>query len=347
MLSAVFTTRQCRYRMPAEWEPHAATWLSWPRRECVSFRANLNDVLVTFAAIARVLGAHEPVCINVADAAMEAEARAAIGSAVNVHFHHIPTNEPWCRDHGPTFVVPDSKHENPPAGIAVVDWDYNAYGGKFRPFDRDDAVPQRIAEILGLTCFRPGMVLEGGSIDVNGMGAVLVTESCLLHPNRNPQLTRAQIEQSLRDYLDVTDVLWLGRGLVGDDTDGHVDDLARFVSPTSVVTVVEDDPHDANYAALQDNRQRLQAMEPVKHIVELPMPGAVTWRGDRQPASYANFYIANGVVLVPTFQQAHDTQALEILQELFPTREVVGLDSRAVICGGGSFHCLTQQQPAG
>ena len=229
----------------------------------------------------------------------------------------------------------------------MVDWDYNAYGGKFRPCDQDDAVPQRIAATLGLPCFRPGIVLEGGSIDVNGAGAVLVTESCLLHPNRNPHLARPQIEQHLREFLGITDVLWLGRGLVGDDTDGHVDDLTRFVAPDMVVTAVETDAHDANHAALEENRQRLQAMKPIGRIVELPMPGVITCRRDRQPASYANFYIANGVVLVPTFGHAHDARALAILQELFPARRVIGLDSRAVICGGGSFHCLTQQQPAG
>lgn len=325
--------------MPAEWEPHTATWLSWPRPECVSFRAHLDDVLATFAALARTLSDYEPVAINVTDTAMETAARALIGPAPNIRFHHIPTNEPWCRDHGPTFVTR-------PGEVAVVDWDYNAYGGKFRPFDSDDAVPQRIAGLLGVPCFQPGIVLEGGSIEVNGAGAVLVTEACLLHPNRNPHLTRPQIEQHLRDNLGVADVLWLGKGLAGDDTDGHVDDLTRFVSPDTVVTVVEDDPQDANYAALQDNRQRLRTMKPIRRIVELPMPGAITCRGNRQPASYANFYIANGVVIVPTFGHANDARALATLQELFPTRRVVGLDSRAVICGGGSFHCLTQQQPA-
>ena len=337
------TPRTLGFRMPAEWAPHDATWLSWPRSDCVSFRGELDGVLLTFAEMARVISQFEPVRISVTDIQMEANVRAFLSGRnvplANIGFHHVPTNEPWCRDHGPTLVARDNE-------VAVVDWTYNAYGGKFRPFDSDDAVPRVIAGQLGLRLFQPGIVLEGGSIDVNGTGAVLVTEACLLHPNRNPNLTRAEIEKHLRDFLGAMDVLWLGRGLNGDDTDGHVDDLTRFVTPDTVVTAVEPDPQDANYAALQDNLARLRAMPLIKRIIELPMPSPVTWRGQRQPASYANFYIANGLVLAPIFGNPHDAQALAILRELFPTRRVIGLDSRAVICGGGSFHCLTQQQPA-
>jgi len=339
----VSTPRALGYRMPAEWEPHTATWFSWPRQQCISFRTHMDDVWLAFAEMARVISLHEPVHINVTDAEMQAEVTSFLAgrnvTRAGIQFHHIPTNEPWCRDHGPTFLKRGSE-------FALVDWDYNAYGGKFRPFDRDDAVPQLIAGQLGCPSFRPGIVLEGGSIDVNGAGAVLVTEACLLHPNRNPKLTRAGIEERLREFLGVNDVLWLGNGLAGDDTDGHVDDLTRFVSTETVVTAVEPDSQDANHAALQDNLRRLRAMPAIKRIVELPMPAPVVCRGERQPASYANFYIANGLVLVPTFGDPNDIRALAILRDLFPNRRVLGLDSRALICGGGSFHCLTQQQPA-
>jgi len=328
--------RQLGYRMPAEWELHAGTWLSWPRPDSVSFRGHYDDVVLAFAELARALAPHETVNINIADEAMEADARKAISAPVR--FHRILTNEPWCRDHGPIFVRRDRE-------LAVVDWDYNAYGHKFSPFDSDDIVPQRVAATLGLPCFHPGIILEGGSIEVNDTGTVIVTESCLLHPNRNPSLNRLQIEQALMDYLGVTYVLWLASGLAGDDTDGHVDNLARFVDTNTVVAVVEEDPCDENYAPLRDNLERLRACKEIRRVVELPTPGVLQNRGQRIPASYANFYIANHVVIAPTFGTDHDQQAIAILQDLFPTRRVIGLDSRAIISGGGSFHCLTQQQP--
>ncbi len=233
-----------------------------------------------------------------------------------------------------------------------MDWGYNAWGGKYPPFDLDDAVPQRVAELLGLPCFHPGIVMEGGALDVNGRGTVLTTEACLLNPNRNPDLSRTQIEGYLRAYLGVTKVLWLGDGIVGDDTDGHVDDLARFVDPTTVVTVVETDPADANYARLEENRRRLRAMtdqdnRPLR-VIELPMPGVIEHDGERLPASYANFYIANQVVILPIYHHpTHDAQAVSILEDVFPDRRVVPIDSTALAWGLGSFHCLTQQQPSG
>ena len=231
--------------------------------------------------------------------------------------------------------------------LAVVDWGYNAWGGKYPPFDDDDAVPQRIAELLELPVFSPGIVMEGGALDVNGEGLLLTTEACLLNPNRNPKLNKGQIEQCLKDYLGVTNVLWLGDGIVGDDTDGHIDDLTRFVNATTVVTVVEEDSADENHEPLQENLQRLRAMKEIKRIVQLPMPGVVEYDGQRLPASYANFYIANGVVLLPTYRHKNnDRRAQEILQELFSDRRVLPIDSTNLIWGLGSFHCLTQQQPA-
>ena len=338
------TPRELGYRMPAEWHPHTATWLSWPRPDGISFPDRYEDVLPTLGEMVRTLAPHERVNVNVRNEEVETVARKIIGDTPNVFYHHLPTYEPWCRDHGPIFVKRDRE-------LAVVDWNYNAWGGKYPPYDDDDAVPQRVAELLGLPLFSPGIVMEGGALDVNGEGTVLTTEACLLNPNRNPQLTKRQIEQYLSDYLGVTNILWLGNGILGDDTDGHVDDLARFVNPTTVVTAVEPDPRDDNHRPLQENLKRLRAMRdqdgrPLR-IVELPMPGVVELAGQRLPASYANFYIANGIVLLPTYRhRKNDAAAIQNLQELFPSRRVVGMDSTNLIWGLGSFHCLTQQQPA-
>jgi len=337
------TPRELGYRMPAEWHPHAATWLSWPRPDGVSFPDRYHEMLPTLGDMVRTLALHEHVNINVRNEEVEAIARQTIGDVPNVSYHHIPSYEPWCRDHGPIFV----KHNH---DLAVVDWGYNAWGGKYPPYDDDDAVPQRVAEVLRLPVFSPGVVMEGGSFDVNGDGTLLTTEACLLNPNRNPHLDKEQIEQCLRDYLGVTNILWLGDGIVGDDTDGHVDDLARFVAPNTVVTVVEQNPQDDNYQPLQDNLKRLRAMRdqdgsPLR-IVELPMPGIIEYKGQRLPASYANFYIANSVILLPTYRhESTDMIAAQTLQQLFSDRQVVGIDSTNLIWGLGSFHCLTQQQP--
>ena len=258
----------------------------------------------------------------------------------------IPTNDPWCRDHGPVFLTRDPAAAGP--RLAIVDWDYNAWGGKYPPCDFDEVVPTRIGEILGVPIFYPRMILEGGSIDVNGAGALLTSESCLLNPNRNPALGRAEIEQRLRDYLGVTEILWLGDGIEGDDTDGHVDDLARFVHERTVVTVVEENRDDANFEPLQENLARLRAMKwngaPLE-VITLPMPAKIVREDLRLPASYANFYIANECVLLPTFNDPNDAAATSTLQELFPKRRVVPIDCTELIWGLGAFHCLTQQQP--
>jgi len=298
----------------------------------------------------------EQVCINVCNDAHEGEAREVLAGLPmeQINFYRIPTNEPWCRDHGPIFITRDPDSESAAGRIrrselAAVDWDYNAWGNKYPPFNLDEVVPTRIAEVLNVPIFYPRMVLEGGSIDVNGAGALLTTEACLLNKNRNPNLSRDQIEQRLRDYFGVQDIFWLGHGIVGDDTDGHIDDLARFVSERTVVAVVEENPQDENYEPLQQNLERLRQMKIGKHnieIVTLAMPKKIVREGLRLPASYANFYIANTCLLVPTFADAADEIALSILRECFPDRRVIGIDCRELIWGLGTFHCLTQQQPA-
>ena len=342
------TPAQLGYRMPAEWEPHAATWLSWPRRDGISFPGSFNAILPTLAKMVDALADSEPVHINVCGPEHEREVREVLSRnrarSQHVRFFHIRTNEPWCRDHGPIFLT---RAGDPKP--AIVDWDYNAWGWKYPPFDFDDVVPTEIGKALKLEVFHPGIVLEGGSIDVNGTGSLLTTSSCLLNPNRNPDLTKANIERTLRDYLGVTNILWLGDGIEGDDTDGHVDDLTRFVSQKSVVTCVEDQGDDPNYEPLQENLAKLREMDaedgtPLEVHV-LPMPGKIVRDGQRLPASYANFYIANKVVLLPTFGDSADGWALSVLQTVFPTRKVIGIDCRELIWGLGAFHCLTQQQP--
>ena len=343
--------RELGYRMPAEWEPHAATWFTWPRPDGISFPDKFETVPPVYAQLIRYLAEVEQVNVNVWNADMEAQVRDLLTKLktplARVHFHHFPAYEPWCRDHGPVFLVREQagKRER-----AVVDWGYNAWGNKYPPFDLDDAVPQHVAKLRGLPLFSPGIVMEGGSIEVNGCGTVLTTEACLLNPNRNPQLNKTQIEQYLRDYLGVTNVLWLGDGIVGDDTDGHIDDLTRFVNPTTVVTVVEENAADENCNILQKNLRRLRTLrdqdgQPLR-IVELPMPGFVEFQNQRLPASYANFYIANQIVLVPTYRHTNDQRALAILQKEFPNRRVIGVDSTDLIWGLGSFHCISQQEPA-
>jgi len=334
------------YRMPAEWEPHAATWLSWPRREGISFPDSYDRVVPTLRAMVAALLESEPVNLNVCNGAHEAEARAALEDlpGEKLSFHVIPTNEPWCRDHGPIFLI---RAKDPQ--MAVVDWDYNAWGGKYPPCDLDEVVPTRVAETLGLPVYYPHMILEGGSIEVNGTGALLTTEGCLLNPNRNPQLSRGQIEQRLRDYLGVREILWLGDGIEGDDTDGHIDDLTRFVSERTVVTVTEEDESDANHRPLQANLERLRSLtidgKPLE-IMTLPMPGRIVRENLRLPASYANFYVANQSILLPTFADPKDEEAVTVLQRAFPTRRIIPIDCRELIWGLGAFHCLTQQQPA-
>jgi agmatine deiminase len=334
--------------MPAEWEPHAATWLTWPRRDGISFPDSYDRVMPAFAQMVDALADSEPVHINVCDEAHEKDVLKTLSRhrarATHITFHRIPSNEPWCRDHGPIFLT---RAEAPQ--LAVVDWDYNAWGWKYPPFDDDDVIPTRVAEALGLPVYNPSIVMEGGSLEVNGTGTLLTTRSCLLNENRNPDLSQAEIEQRLRDYLGVKHFLWLGDGIEGDDTDGHIDDLARFVDRSTVVTVVEEEEDDANFIPLKENLAALQSMKNEEgeelSVLELPMPAKIARDGLRLPASYANFYIANKVVLLPVFADAHDKWAVAVLRKALPDRKIVPIDCRELIWGLGAFHCLTQQQP--
>jgi len=344
------TPRELGYHMPAEWEPHEATWLSWPHKE-ESWPGAFESVPGIFVELTRHLAESELVRINVADADFAERVMTLLrAGGVNtdaVRFHFNPTNDAWARDHGPIYVVRDGAGRR---ARAINDWRYNAWGDKYPPYDLDDVIPTRIAEEMNEVLFQPDIVMEGGSLDVNGRGALITTEACLLNPNRNPHLNRKQIERYLKDYLGVTAVLWLGEGIAGDDTDGHIDDLTRFVAPDAVVTVIEDDPSDENYEALIENYERLLRMKdqdgnPLR-VVKLPMPGPVYFEDQRLPASYANFYIANQSVLVPTYRHANDAKACEILQQRFPDRRVIGIDCTRLIWGLGSIHCVTQQQPA-
>lgn len=342
---------QLGFRMPAEWEPHVGTWFTWPRPEGISFPEKYDTVPPVYAELIKHLVQVEEVHINVWNEEKELlvkELLRGLDTPVDrVHFHHFPAYEPWCRDHGPIFVVRDlhGRRER-----AVVDWGYNAWGGKYPPYDLDDQVPQHVARYRNLPLFSPGIVMEGGSIEVNGKGTLLTTTACLLNKNRNPHLNQQQIEQHLKDYLGVRDILWLGEGIIGDDTDGHIDDISRFVDEHTIVTVVEEDTKDENYEILKENWERLKTFkdqdgQPFR-IVTIPMPGIIQYEEQRLPASYANFYIANGIVLVPTYRSKNDKRALEILQGLFRDRKVIGIDSTELIWGLGSFHCISQQEPA-
>jgi agmatine deiminase len=339
------------YRWPAEWQPHAATWLSWPHNPD-TWPGHFAPVPALFVEIVRALHAHELVRINLGSAALEESARQllkAAGVEVDraVRFERIPTDDAWVRDHGGIVVVREHEGRNE---RALVDFEFNSWGGKYGPWDLDNAVPGKMARALGVPCFRAGVVLEGGSIDGNGEGSVLTTESCLLHPNRGSGRTREGMERVLADQLGARHVLWLGDGIAGDDTDGHIDDLARFVDVGTVVTVLEDDPADANFAPLQANLARLRAMRDPQgkplSIATLPMPPPLVVDGQRCPASYANFYLANGVALVPTYGAPSDVRALAVLRELLPGREIVGIPSRDLVYGLGAIHCVTQQEPA-
>ncbi|NTU98216.1 MAG: agmatine deiminase family protein [Chlorobiaceae bacterium] len=340
------------YFMPPEWAQHKATWLSWPHK-LASWPGKFEPVPVVFAEIASWLSSSEEVHINVLDETMERNVRELISSLAHdqlrmdrIFFHPVPTNDAWCRDHGPNYVFRqrDGKREK-----IVLDWEYNAWGGKYDPYDDDNAVPRRVASLQGLPVVSTGMVLEGGAIDVNGKGLLLTTESCLLNPNRNPSMSRADIERELGRYLGIDKVLWLGDGIAGDDTDGHVDDMARFVDESTVLITVEDNPEDDNYLPLQENYNLLKTFSDLEgrplQVKKLPMPDPVYFDGERLPASYANFYIANTLVLVPVYRCPQDRAALAIIRECFPERNVVGIDCSDLIWGLGAIHCITHEEP--
>jgi len=343
------TLKQAGYYFPAEFAPHRATWLSWPHKEA-SWPGKIPTIYPSYSKFVHELSMGEEVCINVKDAAMQASAVGHLELAgVNmdrVRFFFHPTNDAWCRDHGPAFLINPAAEQSK----VIVDWNYNAWGNKYPPFELDDVIPTLVGKALNLPVYHPGIIMEGGSVEFNGAGTLLTSSCCLLNPNRNPHLNREQIETYLRDYYGVEQILWVKEGIVGDDTDGHIDDTVRFVNEDTVITVIEEDRADENYQLLQDNLAELKKMRLLNgkqlQIVELPMPGKVIYEDQRLPASYANFYIANESVIVPTFRSERDERALRIIEECFPGRRVVGIDSTDIIWGLGSFHCLSQQEPS-
>jgi len=342
------TPKQLGYYFPAEFAPHAATWLSWPHKEA-SWPGKIHTIYPYYCQFIKELTKGEKVCINVNDEAMKNFAvdhlQAGEVDLTRIEFFLHPTNDAWCRDHGPAFLInPNAQQKK-----IIVDWDYNAWGNKYPPFDLDDVVPTLIAESYRIPVYHPGIIMEGGSVDFNGNGTLITSTACLLNKNRNPRLSREQIEDYLCNYYGVDQILWVSEGIVGDDTDGHIDDTVRFVDEDTVITVVEEDKQDENYTLLQENLRDLKKMRLLNgkqlNIIELPMPEAVIYEDQRLPASYANFYIANESVIVPTFRCDRDEKALRIIQECFPARRVVGIDSTDIIWGLGSFHCLSQQEP--
>lgn len=343
------TPRELGYYFPAEFAPHRATWLSWPHKEA-SWPDKIHSIYPNYCDFIKELTAGERVCINVNDEAMQSFAIKYLQEAgVDLHkvdFFIHPTNDAWCRDHGPAFLI------NPAAAQpkAIVDWDYNAWGNKYPPYELDDVIPTLIGNSFNLPVFHPHIVMEGGAVDFNGNGTLLTSKSCLLNPNRNPHLNQEQLEGYLQNYYGIDQVLWIDDGIVGDDTDGHIDDTVRFVNEDTVLTVVETAKKDANYTLLRQNLKQLKSMRILSgkqlNIVELPMPKPVIYEEQRLPASYANFYIANHSVIVPTFRCDNDDKALQVIQQCFPDRKITGIDSTDIIWGLGSFHCLSQQEPA-
>jgi agmatine deiminase len=336
------------FRMPAEWEPQKAVWLSWPHKRA-SWPGRFRPIPYVFADIVAKISRFEGVAINCAAALQPRAVRLCTKAGADmarVRFYDHPTNDAWCRDHGPIFV----RHART-GQVAVTDWAYNAWGGKYPPYDLDNTIPPLVARKLRMRRFENDMILEGGSIDVNGAGVLLTSEQCLLHKNRNPKLSRSQIEGHLKAFLGVSEILWVGEGIEGDDTDGHIDDMTRFIRADAFVTCVEPNGREANHRILAENRERLQGFRTPSGgryaIVDLPMPRPMAFDGQRVPASYANFLIVNGAVLVPTFRQkTRDAEACGILAGCFPGREIVPVDCHDLIWGLGTLHCISQQQPA-
>ncbi|ATP58883.1 agmatine deiminase [Pedobacter ginsengisoli] len=336
------------FSFPAEWEKHDATWLSWPHKE-ESWPGKIETIYEPYCQFIKIVATGEKVRINVNNeetktfAISELEKVGADLSQIEFYFN--PSNDAWCRDHGPAFLLNKANRKK-----AIVDWGYNAWGGKYPPYELDDVIPTKIAEHFNLSVYHPDIVMEGGSVEFNGAGTILTTTACLLNENRNPHLNKEQIEEYLKEFYGAEQVLWLGDGIVGDDTDGHIDDITRFVNEDTVLTVVESNPLDENYLLLQENLETLKTLRLLNgkplNIVKLPMPSPVIHEDTRLPASYANFYIANAAVIVPTFRDVNDEKALEIIQGVFPDRKVVGIDSTDIIWGLGSFHCLSQQEPS-
>ncbi|MFN0049280.1 MAG: agmatine/peptidylarginine deiminase [Cytophagales bacterium] len=337
------------FRMPAEWESHASTWLSWPHnKDTWPMDGKYQAMIKQYCHLIGTLAQFELVNINIGDIELENEAKQHLrdngfSDLSNIKFHYFKTNDAWCRDHGPIFITNERGEK------AITNWQYNAWGGKYPPFDADNNIPQQISNLKHFPIFSPDIVMEGGSIEVNGKGTLMTTKACLLNKNRNPHLTQTDIEAYLMAFLGVKHIIWLEDGIVGDDTDGHIDDLSRFVDASTIVTIVEEDETDANYVILKENLETLHSLTDQDSkpftIVTLPMPAPVYTNGERLPASYANFLIANGCVLVPIFNDKNDQKALDILQSCFADRKVIGIPCRDIVWGLGTIHCMSQQEP--
>lgn len=349
MKATMLTPKKLGYRFPAEWEKHAATWLSWPHNEETWPEKRLNLVLPGYLQFIKEISKGELVRINIADHKMMDQAKRWLEEyeipTDNVQFFIHPTNDSWCRDHGPAFLINDQAEHRK----IIVNWEYNAWGGKYPPFHLDNEIPIEIGKALEIPVYSTGIIMEGGSVEFNGKGAVITTESCLLNRNRNPHLSKKEIEEYLVEYYGVDEIIWLRDGIAGDDTDGHIDDLTRFVNDDTVITIYENDKADDNYDILKENIRQLNRTRLLNgkqlNVVEIPMPQPVYSEGLRLPASYANFYISNNSVIIPTFNCEYDQTALETIGLFFKDRNIVGIDSREIIWGLGSFHCLSQQEP--
>jgi len=331
------------YRMPAEWEKHQGTWLSWPKDPSTFPGEILRRVEATYEKMVKSLARGEDVHILVDDAKEAARVGAMLGSVERVSFAQIRTVDVWTRDYCPIYVKGQD--------LALVKWKFNAWGEKYEDLKPDDEAGNRVADSTGLMVFRPNLVLEGGSVDVNGTGSLITSEQCLLNRNRNPTESRRDLEKALEDYLGARNVVWLKNGIEGDDTDGHVDDIARFVGQKRVVVGVEPDESDSNHEVLERNLHIIEEAVDEKgrslEVTEVPMPERLSSEDGRLPASHLNFYIGNDVVLVPTFGGRSDALAVKTVEQAFPDREAVGIDCRALVFGLGTLHCVTQQIPLG
>ena len=342
------TPHELGYQFPAEWHKHRATWLSYPHNDSYSWPGTLDRIFPSYNRFICEISQGERVGINVRDEKLKEKVIYDL-MLTGTNMKHVdlfmhPTNDAWCRDHGPAFLLnPRSKEPK-----VIVSWKYNAWGDKY-PHDLDERIPGLIAKRLQIPVFYPGIVMEGGGVEFNGAGTLLTTKACLLHENRNADLDQEKIEGYLRDFYGVEQILWLGDGIDGDDTNGHIDDMTRFFKEDGVVTVVETNRYDPNYQILKENLKQLKEMRLMNgkqlDIAEIHMPKPVIYEDQRLPASYANFYICNHSVIVPTYRCKQDDQAMSILEECFPDRKIVGIDSVEIIWGLGSFHCLSQQEP--
>ncbi|MBR1774595.1 MAG: agmatine deiminase family protein [Bacteroidales bacterium] len=330
---------------PAEWHKHESTWLSYPHNEN-SWPGKIDTIFPYYNEFIKQLAKDEKVHINVLNGEMQTRVQSQLkanGTDMSqIYFHLFETNDAWIRDHGPAFVI-NGKEK------VIVNWKYNAWGGKY-PSEKDNLIPHKIAEYLNLKEFTADIIMEGGSVDFNGKGDVITTESCLLNENRNPQFTHGEIEQRLHDFYGVNNIIWLKEGVEGDDTDGHIDDLTRFVNEDTVITMVSEDKNSADYPILNRNLEILKQSRLLNgkqlNIVEMLMPQDVIYEDQKLPASYANFYIANNKVIVPLYKCNNDDRAMQIFEQVFPDRLIVGIDSTDIVWGLGSFHCLSQQEPA-